>query len=86
MNDPDLFTAAQTAARYEDTGRFAVEVLDVDPRNARRWKSGERELQGTVRVVCVAILARPALAVELAAARATLPPQKVSASEVNPPS
>jgi hypothetical protein len=76
MNDPDLFAAAMSAAGYESTGRFAAEVLDVDARNARRWLEGERELQGTVRVVCVAIVARPELARELAAARATLPPQK----------
>jgi hypothetical protein len=75
LSDPDLFTAAQAAAGYESTGRFARDVLDVDGRNARRWIDGKRELQGTVRVVCVAILARPALAQELAAARATLPPR-----------
>jgi hypothetical protein len=72
MNDPDLLTVAQAAAGYESTERFAAEVLNVDPRNARRWKSGEREMQGTARVVCVAIIARPAIAAELAAARATM--------------
>lgn len=54
------------AAGYESTERFAAEVLNVDARSARRWKSGERELQGTARAVCVAILARPKTAGELA--------------------
>jgi len=72
MNDPDLFTAAMAAAGYESTRRFAEDVLGVDERNARRWKDGERELQGTVRVVCAAIVVRPELARELAAARATM--------------
>lgn len=73
MNDPDLFTAAQRAAGYDSTRRFADRVLDVDARNAQRWKTGERELQGTVRVVCIAIVARPAIARELEAARASRP-------------
>lgn len=71
MNDPDLLSAAIAAAGLS-ARRFAIEVLDVDERNLRRWLEGERELQGTVRVVCVAIVARPALAAELAAARASI--------------
>lgn len=74
MNDPDLLTAAMAAAGYESTRRFAADVLDVDPRTARRWKAGKKDMLGTARVVCVAIVARPELAAELAAARATLPP------------
>jgi hypothetical protein len=69
MKDPELFAAAMAAAGYESTGRFAAEVLDVDPRNARRWLEGERELQGTVRILCHAIIDRPALAAELAVIR-----------------
>jgi DNA-binding transcriptional regulator YiaG len=71
MNDPDLLAAAVAAAGLS-ARRFAAEVLDVDERNMRRWETGERELQGTVRVVCAAIVARPALALELAAVRASL--------------
>ena len=69
MNDPDLLKAAMAGAGLT-ARRFAVDVLDVDERNIRRWLQGTRELQGTVRVVCVAILERPALAAELARARA----------------
>lgn len=71
MNDPDLVRAATDAAGLS-ARRFAVEVLDVDERNMRRWEAGERELQGTVRVVCAAIVARPELAAELADACAAL--------------
>jgi DNA-binding transcriptional regulator YiaG len=71
MNDPDLLAAAVAAAGLS-ARRFAAEVLDVDERNMRRWENGERALQGTVRVVCAAILARPELATELARARAAL--------------
>lgn len=71
MNDPDLLRAAAAAAGMSSR-RFAAEVLDVDERNNRRWLSGERELQATVRIVCAAIVARPELAKELAAARASL--------------
>lgn len=65
MTDPELLTAAMTAAGYESTRRFGAEILNVDERNVRRWKEGERELQGTVRLLCHAIIARPALAREL---------------------
>ena len=71
MNDPDLLKAAAAAAGLS-ARRFAADVLDVDERNFRRWQSGERELQNTVRVVCAAIIARPELAAELARARASL--------------
>jgi hypothetical protein len=71
MNDPDLLNAAIAAAGLS-ARRFAADVLDVDERNMRRWLSAERELQGTVRVVCAAIVARPELAAELATARASL--------------
>jgi hypothetical protein len=83
MNDPDIFSAAMAAAGYESTGRFADEVLGVDKRAGRRWRGGERELQATVRVVCLAIVARPELAKELAAARATLPPIAVSLDQLD---
>lgn len=86
MNDPDLLIAAAAAAGYDGTRQqglrsFAEEVLNVDERNARRWRSGERELQGTVRVVCAAIVARPELARELRAARVTLQARESSANE-----
>lgn len=57
------------AARYRSTGRFAHAVLGVDPRAVRRWRTGEREMQGTARIVCQAIVERPSVARELAAAR-----------------
>jgi hypothetical protein len=80
VNDPDLLAAAMEAAGYQRNGTrrdpgggsFADEVLGVDDRNLRRWLSGERELQGTARLVCAAIVARPALAQELVAVRARL--------------
>ncbi len=77
MNDPDLLKVAAAAAGLS-ARRFAADVLDVDERNMRRWLSGERELQGTVRVVCAAIVARPELATELARARASLSDSIVS--------
>lgn len=71
MNDPELLKAAAAAAKL-DLQRFAAEVLDVDARNVRSWISGEQELQGTVRVLCKAILERPRLARELARTRRPL--------------
>jgi len=84
MNDPDLLRAAIATAGLS-ARRFAADVLDVDERNMRRWLEGERELQGTVRVVCDAILARPALAEELARARASLK-ESLAKPERNAPS
>lgn len=86
LSGPDLITKAMEAARYEDTGRFAVEILNVDPRNVRRWLTSERELQGTARVVCLAILERPALAAELAAITARTRAADQEQSEKTPES
>lgn len=65
MTDPELLSAAITAAGLT-ARRFAVEVIDLDERKARRILTGDAPLSGTARVVCRAIIARPALAEELA--------------------
>jgi DNA-binding transcriptional regulator YiaG len=66
MRDTELLAAAIEASGLS-ARRFAVEVLDVDERTVRRWLAGERELQGTVRLVCRLVLLRPDMATTLAA-------------------
>ena len=68
MRDTELLAAAIKASGLS-ARRFAVEVLDVDERTVRRWLAGDRELQGTVRLVCRLILVRPDIAVALSALR-----------------
>lgn len=70
MTDAQLLSAAITASGLP-ARRFAVEVLGVEDRSVRRWLVG-RDLPGTVRVVCAAIIERPSLAAELIAANATV--------------
>jgi hypothetical protein len=86
MNDPDLIRAAAVAAGLT-ARRLASEVLDVDERNIRRWIEGAKPMQNTARVVCAAIVARPALALELARARASVGPSIVArhVAESEPP-
>ncbi len=71
MNDSDLLVTAIDAAGVTPR-RFAADVLDVDQRNLRRWLTGAREMQSTVRVVCAAVVKRPELAAELSRAHETL--------------
>jgi hypothetical protein len=71
MRDTQLLRAAIDASGYS-ARRFATAVLDVNERTARRWLSGERTLDSTVRVVCAAIVDDPPLACRLAAALDTL--------------
>lgn len=68
MRDTELLAAAIVASDLS-ARRFAVEVLDVDERTVRRWLAGDRELHGTVRLVCRLILLRPDLAATLSALR-----------------
>jgi DNA-binding transcriptional regulator YiaG len=70
VNDIELIKVASAAAGLS-ARRFAQDVLGVDGRNVRRWERGGRAVPGTVRVVCAAIIARPAIAIELAIARVT---------------
>lgn len=69
MSDADLLAKAVEASGFS-ARRFAVEVLAVDERTVRRWLAGERGMPGTVRVVCRAIVAEPAVAAILSAASA----------------
>lgn len=62
--DPVLLRAAIAASGLSARG-FAIAVLGVNERTVRRWLSGERELQGTARVVCAAIVDDPALTLRL---------------------
>jgi len=51
------------------TGRSArsfSHVLGVDERTVRRWLAGEREMPGPAVQLCRLLIARPALAEELA--------------------
>jgi DNA-binding transcriptional regulator YiaG len=65
VTDPELIQAAIDAASLS-ARRFAVEVLGVDERTVRRWQLGERALSAPLRKVCALIVARPAVAAELA--------------------
>lgn len=67
MIDEAILFKAMLAAGYADIGRFGAEVLNANESNTRRWHSGERELPSTARLVCIAIIERPALAGELSA-------------------
>lgn len=65
MKGGALLWKAMRAAGYTDVAAFAVDVLNTDPRRARRVSNGELEMGGTTRLVCYAILERPDLAKEL---------------------
>jgi len=69
--DAQLLRAAIDASGHSARG-FALNVLDVNERTVRRWLTGERDLDTTVRVVCAAIVDDPPLADRLAAALDTL--------------
>jgi hypothetical protein len=71
MKGGALLWKAMRAAGYNDVAAFAVDVLNTDPRRARRVSNGEAEIGGTTRLVCYAILERPALAQELKAVKSS---------------
>ena len=72
MTDSELLHAAMRVSGYRSNRAFAAAVLCSDAHDLRRWIAGEREIPRTVRMLCSAILVRPALAKELAAASARL--------------
>lgn len=67
MTDAALLRAAIAAAGRSQVA-FARDVLGVDPSTVRRWLSGARPLDPTVRRVCLATVADPTVAEALAAA------------------
>lgn len=70
MRDVDLLSTAIGASDLS-ARRFAIEVLGVDDRSVRKWLN-DRPLPGTVRIICAAIILRPALVAELLHAHALL--------------
>lgn len=71
-SDPELLRAAIAAAGFESRRRFAENVLRVDEIEVHSWLNADREMPSTVRIVCAAIIERPALAGELEATAALL--------------
>jgi hypothetical protein len=61
MSDAELVYAAMIAARL-DAEAFAVDVLAVSPARFRMWLSGDRPLHAGMRLLCMSIVDRPALA------------------------
>ena len=72
MTDSELLHAAMRASGYRSHRAFAATVLCTDAHDLRRWIAGERTIPRVIRMLCVAILARPAVAQELAAASTSL--------------
>lgn len=66
MTDMTIVDAAIAAAGGRR--RLAWDVLDVDESTVGNWRNGTRRLDPTVRVVCAAIVADPAVADLLSAA------------------
>jgi hypothetical protein len=52
--------------------QFAFGILGVDERTVRRWLAGDRDVPGTVRVVCQAIIDDPTIVYALAKASAVV--------------
>jgi len=61
MTDAELVYAAMIAARL-DAETFAVQVLAVSPERFRIWLAGDRPLHAAMRLLCMSIVDRPALA------------------------
>jgi hypothetical protein len=61
MTDAELVSAAMVAARL-DAETFAIDVLGVSPERCRAWLAGDRPLHAAMRLLCVSIVDRPALA------------------------
>lgn len=65
MSGSQLAESAAAAAKMSARA-FARKVLDVDERTFRRYLSGEIELLGSPRVICLAVIDRPSIARHLA--------------------
>jgi len=61
MTDAELAYAAMIAARL-DAETFAIDVLAVSPERFRAWLAGDRPLHAAMRLLCMSIVDRPALA------------------------